>query len=131
MTPEEKALIGKAEEALGAARVLTAQGYHNSAVSEAYYAMFHAARALLLTKDILRSKHHAVIAAFGEKFAKPGLMPVETHRWLITAERARISADYDPDAVTTPAEAEQNIEHAEKFLAQAKAEIDKGVETRE
>ena len=41
-------------------------GFRNGTVGRAYYAMFHAATAALLAKDIERTSHHAIISAFGE-----------------------------------------------------------------
>ncbi len=49
-------------------------GYFGIAVSRAYYAFLYAASALLLTQDIIRSKHNAVLAAFRENFVKPGII---------------------------------------------------------
>ena len=86
MNAEQTVLLRKAAEKLGAARVLIEAGYYGSAVSEAYYVMFDAAKAILIGKNILRHKHGAVIAAFGEHFAKTGLVPYELHQWIIAAE---------------------------------------------
>ena len=55
-----------------------ADGFCGSAINQAYYAIFYAANALLRTKDIVRSRHSGVIAAFRQHFVKPGLVEV-TH----------------------------------------------------
>lgn len=39
-------LLAKAKHGLGAARLLAKHDYNNAAVSEAYYVMFHAVKAL-------------------------------------------------------------------------------------
>ena len=57
MNAEQSALLRRAAEILGAARVLIEAGYYGSAVSEAYYVMFDAAKAILIGKNILRHKH--------------------------------------------------------------------------
>jgi len=51
-----------------------ADGFYESAVNRAYYAIFHAANALLATKGLSRSKHSGVIATFRQHFVKPGSM---------------------------------------------------------
>ncbi|MGP1385988.1 MAG: HEPN domain-containing protein [Thainema sp.] len=47
MTSEQQFLITKAERSLEAANQLMQQGFHDFAVSRAYYAMFYVAEALL------------------------------------------------------------------------------------
>src|ERR1017187_10687086 len=44
---------------------------HDGAVSRAYYAMFHVAGALLLSKGMTFSKHSAAISAFGQEHGRP------------------------------------------------------------
>jgi uncharacterized protein (UPF0332 family) len=39
MTPEQKALLDKAERSIEAAQSLTEQGFHDFAISRSYYAM--------------------------------------------------------------------------------------------
>jgi len=57
-----------------------ADGFYESAVNRAYYAIFYAANALLVTRGIARSKHSGVVGAFREHFVKPGLI-----KWTIVA----------------------------------------------
>ncbi len=67
---EIKGLAGKAERRFASAKDEIGKGNYDFAVSHFYYAMFYLAEALLLTKGLRFSKHSAVIAAFGEHFAK-------------------------------------------------------------
>lgn len=62
--------LEEAEEKLNSARLLLESGYFKDAVSRAYYCMYNAARALLLTKDISPRTHKGLIAKFGEEFIK-------------------------------------------------------------
>lgn len=62
-------LMEQAEDDCELAREWSA-GHPNAAVSRAYYAMFHAAEAILLTKDMKFKKHSAVISAFNRVFCK-------------------------------------------------------------
>ena len=69
MTGDQETMLRLSEESLEAAKLLLERGYPAFASSRAYYAMFGAAEALLLSKELSFSKHSAVIAAFGQHFA--------------------------------------------------------------
>jgi uncharacterized protein (UPF0332 family) len=60
-----------------------------------------------------------VIAAFGEKFAKPGTVPSEFHRYLTDGQDSRNPADYSFGAALTETDAREQITNAESFLATA------------
>ncbi|MEG3435823.1 HEPN domain-containing protein [Pannus brasiliensis CCIBt3594] len=70
MTPEQQNLIEKAKQSLEAAKVLQTNRFADYATSRAYYSMFYAVEALLLTKNLSFSSHQAVIAALGREFAR-------------------------------------------------------------
>jgi len=119
MTEEQAALIEKARSSLDGARALLRIRLYGFAASRAYYTMFYAARALLLDKGLRFHKHSAVISALGERFAKTGLIPPEYHRYLIAAQDARITGDYEFQEQVPATEAELHIAHAEQFLDEA------------
>ena len=50
MTPEQADLLWRARRSLAAAKLLLEAGYADVAVSQAYYAMFYSASALLRGK---------------------------------------------------------------------------------
>ncbi len=79
---EIEALLSKAERFIRSAKKLRELDDMESAVSRLYYAMFFCAEAILLSKGLSFSRHASVIAALGEHFVKPGLLPAELHRWL-------------------------------------------------
>lgn len=95
MTPEQQALLAKAQRSLDAAQSLTEQGFYDFAVSRAYYAMFYVAEALLDQEGLSFSTHAAVISAFGQHLARPNKIPITFHRQLIDAQAQRTRADYD------------------------------------
>lgn len=68
----------------------------NASVSRAYYAMFHAAEALLLTKGMSFRKHSAVIGAFNREFVKTRILPAEMSKWLQKGFAYRTQGDYGP-----------------------------------
>jgi uncharacterized protein (UPF0332 family) len=79
--------------------------------------MFYCASALLREEGLSFSKHSAVIAAFGQHFARTGRVPVELHQWLVQAEKARLVAEYVAGRPVPFEEAEAQIRRAERFLA--------------
>ena len=87
---EQGDLLSQARESIAAARLLRNSGFHGYAASRAYYAMFYVAEAFLLGRGLSFSRHAAVHAAFGEHFAKPGL--VETAASLQRASAVRMSS---------------------------------------
>ncbi len=120
MTPEQEALLQKAQESYGAAQLLAAQNFHDFAVSRAYYTMFYVAQIFLLSKDLRFAKHSAVIAAFGQHFAHSGQVPVAFHRDLIKAEDKRKISDYNFGYAANKAEAQEQLRQAQQFLQLAK-----------
>ncbi len=116
MTQEQFSLIQKARNSLNAAQLLSEEGYYDFSVSRAYYTMFYVAEALLLGEGLVFSKHSAVIATFGQKFAKTKKIPEEFHRYLINAETARTTGDYDVMAVITLDDANLQIQRGKDFL---------------
>jgi uncharacterized protein (UPF0332 family) len=132
MTENQSCLIRKAEESLQAAKLLAGKEHWGFAASRAYYTMFYVAEALLLEEGLEYSKHSAVIAAFGERFAKTGRVPPEFHRMMIEAQDSRNAGDYDIHPGVTSATADGQIANAERFLEMAVRYLGGGttVETR-
>jgi uncharacterized protein (UPF0332 family) len=116
MTATESGLLKKARRSLQFAEIdLREQGYE-FAISKAYYAMFHVARAFLLAKGLTYKKHSAVHSAFGQYFANPGIVPAQFHRYLLDAHAARNVADYFTEPDFTDEDAMEHIAHAKEFL---------------
>jgi len=116
VTTEQTSLLRKAETSLQAAKLLAGQGFYEIAVSRSYYVMFYVAQAFLLGDGLSFSKHSAVIAAFGQHFARNGRVPVELHRHLIEAAEQRNIGDYDLEPNLTLADAERQLARAEQFV---------------
>jgi uncharacterized protein (UPF0332 family) len=116
MMPEQAALLQKAQDSLRGARLLGANGFYDFAVSRAYYTMFYVAEALLLGQGLSFSRHSAVIAAFGRRFANTGIVPVEFHRYLIDGQDMRTIGDYSTGRRLTETQASEQITCAERFL---------------
>ena len=86
MKPGDRELITgqleKAREKLDAARILARDDFHDDAVSRAYYSMFHAASAVLLSLGITADSHSALKTMFGLHLVKSGKVDVKYGKWL-------------------------------------------------
>jgi len=126
MTEEVKKYMEKAEKSLKVAKELFGREYFEDACSKAYYVMFYAAQALLKNIRVDVSKHSAVVAKFGQHFAKTDKIDPKYHRFLIDAKKKRETADYDVFSFIDEETAEQIISWAEDFLGKIKEELERG-----
>lgn len=124
MRPDTIKLLEKAGRAIRAAEVLLGKGDAEFAAGRAYYAMFYVAEALLNEMDLRFQKHGGVHGAFGEHFARSGMIDAKFHRWLLDAFDRRIQADYGLDAVVTTEEADRMVEQAREFLLEGRRFLD-------
>ncbi|HPD17745.1 MAG TPA: HEPN domain-containing protein [Planctomycetota bacterium] len=116
MTPEQRDLLVQARESPAAGKAMRELGHHGYAASRAYYTMFHVVQALLLGKGLAFSKHSAVHAAFGQHFAKAGVVPADFHRYLIRGMEARHAGDYGKPNAISPSESAEQLSRAQDFL---------------
>lgn len=118
-----QAEIARAETCLAEAHALHSAGLPYGAVSRAYYAVFHAARALVFSIGLEAKGHRAVVSLVGEHFVRTGILPPAIGRVVSRMQRDREDADYEPAAVFTSDEAAALIVEAERFLAETKRVI--------
>ncbi len=126
MKDATRKLLEKAERALAAGADALRSGHVETAAGRAYYAMFYVAEALLSERGLRFRKHAGVHAAFGEHFAKTGLLDARHHRWLLAAFNKRITADYGIDPELTSAEAAEMLAHGVEFLDVGRRFIEAG-----
>ena len=79
----------RARESLRAAETLTRDGLYADAISRAYYAILHAAKAALHVHDIVAESHPAVRRMFGLHLVKAG--EIETECRLISQRASTIA----------------------------------------
>ena len=77
--------------------------------------MFCVARALLLTRDVRRSKHSGVLAAFASEFVRSGKLPAKLFALLRDGFEDRGESDYGL-AVISEDQARVGIEGAQRFV---------------
>ena len=121
---EISGLIEKAEEDIKAAELLIRAGLCRIAVSRAYYAMFYAAEALLLTRGLSFSSHKGVISNFGREFVKRGVFDKKFQKALSDIFKLRQNCDYDPLPEIDESKTEQSLQNAKEFLSGAKTYLE-------
>jgi len=120
-----KAHLEKAVERLKVAEKLFRDGDYEDAVSRAYYAMYHAARAALSTVNVFPKTHEGVVSEFGRKFVLAGIFPKELGRNLADAKAARETYEYSVTATVGKSEAEVILLNAQEFVNVIKKHLEK------
>ena len=118
MKPEE--LFHKASVAVASSELLLKSGDFDGACNRAYYAMFDAARAVLLVTgavgDLSAIKtHNGLISAFSLHLVKTGLVSVELGKSINKVEDLRLLADYKGDEVEVD-KAQWALKQAQEFV---------------
>ena len=116
MTEEAQLHFQRAAECVEDSRILLDNNRPAASVTRAYYAMFHAATAVLASKDIRRSSHSGILSAFAEYLVKPGLIKKEFHTYLREAFELRQQTDYDPIVDINIYQAKETLEQAIDFV---------------
>jgi uncharacterized protein (UPF0332 family) len=116
MTEESQLHFARAAECMEDAQILLDNERPAAAVARAYYAMFHAATAVLSFKGIKRSSHRGILSAFGEYLVKPGLIEKSLHLSLREAFELRQQTDYEPIVDIDSQQARETLEHAVEFV---------------
>ena len=109
-----------AEDKLKHARRIFEIGLYDDAVSRAYYAMFYAAKAALLSEGVDLRRHSSSVAKFRELFVVTGRVDTEYLRYLGRAQSARERSDYAPFALLGKEGAEEILDTASAFIKKIK-----------
>jgi len=117
--------LGKALERLRVAEGLFRDGDYEDAVSRAYYAMYHAARAALSTVNVFPKTHEGVVSEFGRKFVVAGIFPRELGKNLADAKAARETYEYSVTATAGRSEAEAILLNTRKFVDTIRKHLEK------
>jgi len=113
--------LEKAEEAYDDAVYLfeTRRSY-NGAANRAYYAMFHAEKALLLTCGILGDSHKHVHTQLSKEFVKEGKLSNDTGRKIDYVQKIRNIADYSGQKSATKDDVEMALAEVKSFMEQTR-----------
>jgi len=99
MTDEEKRIIlhkmRRAYETLEEAEMMAGVKHWNTCINRLYYACFYAVSALLMTENLLSSKHTGIRSFFNNHFIKKGLVSKELGKLYNKLFTSRQESDYD------------------------------------
>jgi uncharacterized protein (UPF0332 family) len=93
--------LARARECLTSADLLFSHGQLADAVSRLYYHLYHAVRALLLSKGLEPKTHEGTLRLLSLHFTKPGTLNSKTSHIFTTLMKYREEADYNPSYVFT------------------------------
>ena len=106
---------------LGAADLLSREGYSEDAVSRGYHAVLHAARAALLVHDVVAPGHAGLRHMFGEHLVRTGRIESSWAKRLVTISDAHLMADYGIGISFADEEARRECERAREFTERIRA----------
>lgn len=95
---------------------------HKWSTIQAYYAMFHAARALVYSRGYRERSHYCLAVALRALFVEEGLLDAQMVRDFINAMNLREAADYGSEFSETGAKAV--IASAQRFVDRATTILD-------
>ena len=96
-----------------------------SIVNRAYYAMFYAALALLVTVDRHSVKHSGVIALFDQEFVRQNIISKELSKMLHQAFESRLEGDYKDNTKIDRSTASEILESADTFVKAIEEKLSK------
>ena len=103
-------------ESLGAAAVCRYNGFYADAISRAYYAVMHGAKAALEARQVRVASHNAVRNQFGLQLVLTGLIESEWGARISKSFDERMKADYDASAMFDETDAGRACDIAAAFL---------------
>lgn len=118
-------LFTKAAKAERVARAALEDGDCDDAVSRAYYAMFNAARCLLIAEDQANaeiSTHRGALTQFSNLFIRTGRIDKRFGQMIHRAQDARLVADYEQEPLGETT-ATLHVDAAAAFLAMVRARL--------
>jgi uncharacterized protein (UPF0332 family) len=119
-------LMRLADQALVTAQTNLDSEDYRAAANRAYYAIFYAASAVLLTLGIERRRHSGVISAFREHFVRPGIIETEYSGIYGESLVVREDADYAVEITVGPDTVEPGLRHARRFVQRMHEHLDRG-----
>ena len=126
MLPEQKIEVSKArfdhaKEFLQDAKLLLASESYRSAAKRAYYAIFHAMRAVLALDGVDMKHHSGIISEFRKRYIKTGIFDASLSGIISELSSVREGSDYNDFFIVSKAETIQQVQAAEEFLSEIQA----------
>lgn len=108
--------IGKANIALKETQALYSQGLLPATVNRAYFAIFHSAAAVLLSRDMEIIKPSAVVPFFDREIVKRGLIESSYQRLFIDAYECYQMAEFDIETDVDQRQANSMVDMSQTFV---------------
>lgn len=115
------ARIEHAMDCLREAQLLLGGEEYKGAANRAYYAAFHALRAVLILDGFDSKKHSGIIAKFRENYLKTQLFSKEISDYIASLFRVRTASDYDDFYIVSKEESIAQFEKAKSIVEQIEA----------
>lgn len=90
--------------------------YYNTAINRLYYSCFHAAKALLLTRDLIPKTHSGVSTLLHQNFVLTGLFDAKHASFFNKLMNERIADDYSDFMITNLEEIDEFINPVKEFF---------------
>lgn len=113
---EIRAHLRKAEHRIKVAQALHQQKEYEDAVSRAYYSIYHAAQAALLTEGLRAESHRGLATLFGLHLVETGKLPKKLAKYLRNLRDDREESDYEVYSNVDQETSETALREAEEFV---------------
>lgn len=120
MSPDVEKCLRNADEILLEMEHLMAGSYYRGAIGRAYYAMFQAASAAMLAKNIDTGNRQAIIPAFADAFIKTGLLDGKFEKYFKGAFSARTETEYETFASADHRQGQTTLLRTKEFISACK-----------
>lgn len=121
-----KKMLLKARRSIASAERQIKESDYDFASSRTYYAVFYAMEAILLSKNLVLSKHSGVIGAFNQHFIKTAIFPKEFSKQITRLFRDRQIGDYEFELNIEKDEAEEDSQIAKEIVEAIAKYLSKG-----
>ena len=108
--------LNQAKEELQDAKILFNVKSYKSANNRAYYAIFHAMKAVLALEPIDFKRHKDVQSYFNKNYINTEIFPRNMGRKIVDASKTREDSDYDDEFVVKAEETQAQIDTAEELI---------------
>jgi uncharacterized protein (UPF0332 family) len=115
--------IERAGEELAMAEQAITLGFHRNALARAYFAAFHAVRALLYADDLEPTSHRGVQHLFNLHFVRKGRYEPRVARLLAQLQRVREEADYGDAEIADAEGAREQLDAARALVERIVADL--------
>ncbi len=112
--------INRAFETLEVAKMLLADGKYKDANNRSYYAVFYGIKAVYALENKDFKKHKTLLANFNKEYVATQKFPRELGKKISTLSLIREQSDYNDFYIASKQESQQQVEIAEKLLAEIK-----------